>query len=125
MIRDGAFMRGPDKHTAATELAEAFERAGQALPEMRFAYLFGSAATGIMRPDSDVDVAVDCGRPLGLDDYAAITEISGTPQRRGGHARLRRELEPWILVGVPTIDATRVSPQQGRDDPRRCPRLRS
>ena len=35
------------------------------LPELRFAYLFGSAATGHMRPDSDVDIAVDAGSKLG------------------------------------------------------------
>jgi predicted nucleotidyltransferase len=36
----------------------------QNLADVRAAYLFGSAARGDMRPDSDVDVAVESSRPI-------------------------------------------------------------
>jgi len=42
-------------------------RLREVLPEAKFAYLFGSAASGRMRPGSDVDVAVDAGRKLTAD----------------------------------------------------------
>lgn len=34
------------------------------LPEVRFAYVFGSAVRGDQRPDSDLDLAVEAGRRL-------------------------------------------------------------
>jgi len=37
-------------------------------PDTRLAILFGSFATGRVRPDSDLDVAVDVGRPLTAEE---------------------------------------------------------
>ncbi|MCX8097817.1 MAG: nucleotidyltransferase domain-containing protein [Casimicrobiaceae bacterium] len=34
------------------------------LPELEAIYLFGSAVRGPWRPDSDLDLAIDAGRPL-------------------------------------------------------------
>ncbi|MFP4600796.1 MAG: type VII toxin-antitoxin system MntA family adenylyltransferase antitoxin [Persicimonas sp.] len=44
------------------------------LPELRFAYVFGSAAADRLGPDSDFDIAVDAGRRLEADE---LMELSG------------------------------------------------
>ncbi|MFB6351367.1 MAG: nucleotidyltransferase domain-containing protein [Bradymonadaceae bacterium] len=53
------------------------------LPDLDYAYLFGSAATGHLRPDSDVDIAVDVGRKLNADDIgrasAPLERLVGRP----------------------------------------------
>ena len=53
----------------------------QRQPGMRQALLFGSLAAGRARPDSDMDIAVDLGRPLDSVDKArlieALAEASG------------------------------------------------
>lgn len=51
------------------------------LPGLRFAYLFGSAATGKMRSDSDVDIAVDAGRKL---DPMTLGRVAGKLERTLG-----------------------------------------
>jgi predicted nucleotidyltransferase len=41
---------------------------------VRFAYLFGSRATGVHRPTSDADIAIMPGRPLDLLAEAALAD---------------------------------------------------
>lgn len=41
-------------------------------PQIRFAMLFGSQARGIARAESDVDLAVSAGRPLGAAEIMAL-----------------------------------------------------
>lgn len=52
-------------------------------PEVRLAILFGSLAAGQGRYDSDVDLAVDAGRPLGIEArmalMAEVAEHTGRP----------------------------------------------
>jgi len=50
-----------------TELEEALRRGLDSMPEVIFAYLFGSRATGRARADSDIDVAVYQGGRAGSD----------------------------------------------------------
>jgi len=41
---------------------------------IRLAILFGSFATGHIKPDSDLDVAVDAGRPITVDEKMKLIE---------------------------------------------------
>lgn len=43
-------------------------------PEVRLAILFGSLARGQGRYDSDIDLAIDAGRPLGIEKKMTLTE---------------------------------------------------
>jgi len=43
-------------------------------PETRLALLFGSLAADRGRPDSDLDLAIDLGRPLGAEERIGIIE---------------------------------------------------
>ena len=43
-------------------------------PEIRLAILFGSLAAGQARPDSDLDLAVDAGRPITADEKMKLIE---------------------------------------------------
>jgi uncharacterized protein len=47
------------------------------LPPATKAWVFGSRATGQARPYSDLDLAIDAGRPLSLDERAILTEAFG------------------------------------------------
>jgi type I restriction enzyme S subunit len=44
------------------------------LPDAAAAWLFGSRATGWARRYSDLDLAIDAGRPLTLDESARLSE---------------------------------------------------
>ena len=44
------------------------------LPRTAKAWVFGSRAAGRARPYSDLDLAVDAGRPLTLDELAILSE---------------------------------------------------
>src|SRR5690242_18574188 len=44
------------------------------LPRGTKGWVFGSRATGRARPYSDLDLAIDAGRPLTLDEIAGLTE---------------------------------------------------
>ena len=73
--------------------------------EIQAAYLFGSAATGRTRADSDVDVAVLLERPLGsrhLLDYRLklMTDL--------GAALHRSDVEVVILNDAPPLLAHRI-----------------
>jgi predicted nucleotidyltransferase len=56
---------------AMTTVQDQLRRALQATQDVRLAVLFGSAASGRPRPDSDIDIGVslrpDAGRPAALD----------------------------------------------------------
>ena len=43
-------------------------------PDVRLAILFGSLATGHARADSDLDLAVDAGRPITAEDKMKLIE---------------------------------------------------
>lgn len=49
----------------------------------RLAFVFGSVARGSARPDSDLDIAIDLGRPLTAEDKLALidalAQASGRP----------------------------------------------
>lgn len=65
--------------TLHAALIEACHAAG----EPRLVLLFGSVARGTARPDSDLDLAIDLGRPLTVDDRLALVDAlaaaSGRP----------------------------------------------
>ncbi|MFB6265337.1 MAG: nucleotidyltransferase domain-containing protein [Bradymonadaceae bacterium] len=42
------------------------------LPGLRFAFVFGSAASGTISPDSDVDIAVDTGEEIDVDVLSTV-----------------------------------------------------
>ena len=44
------------------------------LPQSSEVWVFGSRATGRARRHSDLDLAIDAGRPLTLDEYAGLSE---------------------------------------------------
>jgi predicted nucleotidyltransferase len=44
------------------------------LPPAARVWVFGSRATGRARRFSDLDLAIDCGRPLSLDESARLAE---------------------------------------------------
>jgi uncharacterized protein len=52
-------------------------------PDVRLAYVFGSVARGTAGPESDLDVAVEVGRALGVERKMALirrlAEASGRP----------------------------------------------
>lgn len=50
---------------------------GASLPEGARAWVFGSRATGRSRRYSDLDLAIDAGRPLTLDECAILAEAFG------------------------------------------------
>ena len=45
------------------------------LPPEAKVWVFGSRVTGGARPYSDLDLAIDCGRPLSLDEAASLREV--------------------------------------------------
>ena len=64
-------------------LKSALIDACRAAGEPRLVLLFGSVARGTARPDSDLDIAIDLGRPLTADDKLtlidALAVASGRP----------------------------------------------
>jgi len=45
-----------------------------ALPKEAKVWVFGSRATGLAKPFSDLDLAIDAGKPLSLSQLALLTE---------------------------------------------------
>jgi predicted nucleotidyltransferase len=45
-----------------------------ALPPGATAFVFGSRATGATKPSSDLDLAIDAGRPLTPTEHASLTD---------------------------------------------------
>lgn len=75
-----------------SELIERLQRVLDAGPPLRLALLFGSAARGALRPDSDIDVAVLPADPaLTLADELALqARLSKASQREVDLVRLDR-----------------------------------
>lgn len=66
-------------------------------PEIRQAILFGSLAAGRARPDSDVDLAVDAGKPLSSEArMALISELAGRTGRPVDLIDLQTAGEPLL-----------------------------
>ncbi len=79
-------------------------------PDIRLAILFGSAAAGSLRPESDVDLAVQCDLPLTAARKAALISsvalISGRPVdlidlHTAGQPLLGQVLQGKRLKGCP------------------------
>lgn len=64
------------------EIKRTVTRVLEANDDIKVAFIFGSAAHGSMREDSDVDIAVDAGRPLTLDDKLGLIADLGLALRR-------------------------------------------
>ena len=77
------------------EDAELAERLAGLLPEASAIYLFGSAASGGARPDSDLDLAVLGPRPLPPERMIRAREELAE--------RLRRDVDLVDLVRAPTV----------------------
>ena len=73
-------LRGPMNDPYSANHSRLLKRRLAELPEVRLAYLFGSCATGLPRPDSDLDIAVL------VDDGAAAGpgEVNRTIRRLAG-----------------------------------------
>ena len=66
-------------HPIDAQLRDVFAR----FPHVVQVLVFGSVAAGTQRPDSDLDIAVNAGQPLTVDDETAIigalAEATGRP----------------------------------------------
>lgn len=89
------------------ELERALSSSFQEAEDVAFAYLFGSAVKGSMRPDSDVDVAVhlrgdgeDGGRAPGLevDGRPAVERVEIAERAQELEARLQKGLARSVQV---------------------------
>jgi predicted nucleotidyltransferase len=59
----------PPRHL---EIVKSILRA--ALPPGASVWVFGSRATGATKPSSDLDLAIDAGRPLTRNEHAALAD---------------------------------------------------
>ena len=67
---------------------------GSLLPAGTMAWVFGSRATGRARPYSDLDLAIDAGRPLTLEELARLSEAF-----RDSDLPYRVDLVDWRAIG--------------------------
>jgi predicted nucleotidyltransferase len=58
------------------ELAPVLTLLENRIPNLAAIYVFGSEASGMARPDSDVDIAVFAGRPIALELIATLREAA-------------------------------------------------
>lgn len=84
----------PDMQSEVAHGAQVASVVAEQLPEVRFAYVFGSAAAGRLGPESDYDVAVDAGRRLETEE---VFELSG-------------RLEGVVGRPVDVVDLSRAGP---------------
>jgi len=85
------------------------------LPAGTRAWVFGSRATGRARHYSDLDLAVDAGRPLTLDEMARLAEAF-----RESDLPYRVDLVDWRGIGDrfrQTIAADRLRLEEGGRPP--------
>ncbi|MEO8633103.1 MAG: nucleotidyltransferase domain-containing protein [Chloroflexota bacterium] len=85
------------------------------LPGVRAAYLFGSAARGDMRPDSDLDVAIESPRPIPED----------SPELEAFHGRFGNRIN---IIRLPTRGAAGLRErirEEGKALPLRSARRKS
>jgi predicted nucleotidyltransferase len=64
------------------------------LPPGSAAWVFGSRATGRARRHSDLDLAIDAGRPLTLDEGAALAEAFSDSD-----LPYRVDIVDWYAIG--------------------------
>ena len=70
-----------------------------ALPDTQAIYLFGSAASGALRPDSDVDIAVLLPAVLAR----RVGNLGGSDLRLALESRLSRDVDLINLRQAPTV----------------------
>jgi len=80
------------KNVSGEELIERCREALLRRPAIKLAIIYGSAAAGKMRPDSDVDVAVLCENALDTDERLSLIEKLS--------AVCRREVDLVDLAGL-------------------------
>lgn len=72
-----------------------------------YAAVFGSAARGEDRPDSDVDILVRLGRPTGMVEFMRLIEgLENGLQKKVDlvtEQSLNRHVRPYILADLKTI----------------------
>lgn len=79
------------------QIVEQVERVLAAHPELEVVVLFGSTALGRERSDSDVDIAVMAGRPLGVEEKVnLIGDIADATGRAVDLVDLRVAGEPLL-----------------------------
>ncbi len=81
------------------------------LPQDATVWVFGSRATGRARRYSDLDLAIDAGRPLSLDETAALAEAFSDSD-----LPYRVDIVDWHAIGadfVRLIDAERLPLLEG------------
>ena len=71
-----------ERNVSGEELIERCREALSRRPEIKLAMVYGSAFTGQMRPDSDIDVAVLCENALNIDERLSLIDyLSSVCQR--------------------------------------------
>ncbi|MGH3772265.1 MAG: nucleotidyltransferase domain-containing protein [Pseudonocardiaceae bacterium] len=81
-VTDVRFLRGRRRVRSAAMSTSAVDRVF-ATAGVRFAYLFGSRATGRHRPTSDADIAIMPGQPLDLLMEAGLADQVATALQSG------------------------------------------
>lgn len=84
---------------ALTE-TDLLERAGALLQAARFAFVFGSFGTSGFRDESDLDLAVDFGRPLASDERFALASRLAEAAARPVDLVDLRNADPIIAMQV-------------------------
>ncbi len=91
------------------QLAEIRKRTAPILAKhgVTHASIFGSVSRGEERPDSDIDILVTLGRPMGLIAYNNLArEIEASLNRRVDlvtEASINERVRPYILQDLKTI----------------------
>ncbi len=99
----------------ADEVAARIAQVGEADRRVRFVYLYGSAATGDTRPDSDLDLAVSVA-PRGtlFDDARLHDELAAALGREDVDLLVLEDAPLWlrfrVVAGIPVLS---------RDEPAR------
>lgn len=75
--------------------------------DVTYAAVFGSAARGEDRPDSDVDILVRLGRPTGMVEYMRLIEgLENGLQKKVDlvtEQSLNKHVRPYVLADLKTI----------------------
>lgn len=97
MIYCFAFDRLPTAHRMSQTVLATIVAKLTDYGEIRLAILFGSLATGRATPDSDIDLAIDAGRPLSTARrIRIITDLAAMTGRPVDLVDLRQAGEPLL-----------------------------